>query len=63
MCDIGTIHHKSYIDPKPKFITVWGKQSMSHAIQCNNYKKEIQIIGTPKYETFTEHKQKFKKLF
>ena len=50
---------KSYIDPKPKFITVWGKQSMSHAIQCNNYKKkEIQIIGTPKYETFYRNKTK-----
>ena len=49
---------KSYIDPKPKFITVWGKQSMSHAIQVIIIKKEIQIIGTPKYETFTETKQK-----
>ena len=50
---------KSYIEPKPKFISVWGLQSKLHAINCNNYKtKNVKILGTPKYEIFYKNKNK-----
>lgn len=50
---------KSYIEPKPKFISVWGKQSKTHAINCNKYKsKNVKVLGTPKYEIFFKNKNK-----
>lgn len=48
---------KSYLDPKPKFISVWGNQSVEHAKKCNNFKnKNISILGTSKYENFFKKK-------
>ena len=50
---------RSYIDPKPKFISVWGNQSKNHAKICNKYNsKNIQILGTPKYENFFKNRNK-----
>ena len=44
---------KSYLDPKPDIVSVWGKQSRKHAIKCNNFNsKNVKILGTPKYQIF-----------
>ena len=52
---------KSYLDPKPKFISVWGEQSRTHAITCNQYNnKNIKLLGSPKYVSF--YKKRHKKL-
>lgn len=50
---------------KPDAVTVWGKQSMRHAIDVQNMsKKEIFFLGSPKFDNnFKIRKKKFKSIF
>tara|TARA_A100001015_G_scaffold254746_1_gene295781 strand:+ start:2000 stop:3409 length:1410 start_codon:yes stop_codon:yes gene_type:complete len=50
---------------KPDAVTVWGKQSMKHAINVQNItKKNIFYLGSPKFDQyFLDRKKKFKNIF
>jgi hypothetical protein len=56
---------KSYLQPLPHIISVWGQQSKKHAMSCNNFKsKDIFTLGTPKYEIYHRNKNnKLKNIF
>jgi hypothetical protein len=60
LCDNWDNHSsKSYLEPKPKFISVWGEQSRKHAILCNKYKdSNISQLGSPKYKLFYKSRNK-----
>jgi hypothetical protein len=50
---------------KPDAVTVWGKQSMNHAIEIQGIKKkDIFYLGSPKFDQyFLNRKKKYKKIF
>lgn len=44
---------KTVLRKKPNFITVWGRQSLEHAIKIHGFKeKQIFMIGTPRFEIY-----------
>jgi hypothetical protein len=50
---------KTVLINKPSHLGVWGKQSQYHAIKIHNFKKkDISIIGTPRYDIYFKSRNK-----